>query len=142
MKQKVKKVKIPKKKTDSQLKKELDSVFSQYIRLLYATKDGMVTCCTCGCVKHWKEMQNGHYESRQYLSLRYDDFNCFPQCVGCNIFKQGNYTEYARYLLRNFGPERLEYLNKKKQEITKYFPYQEKINQYKKLVHDLLKIVI
>lgn len=35
-----------------------DRIFSEYIRLLYAKKDGMVQCCTCGEWFHRTKIQN------------------------------------------------------------------------------------
>lgn len=140
--QKVKKIKKVKKKTDKQLKKELDIVFSQFIRLSYADKNGYVKCSTCPAVINWKEIQNGHYESRQYLSLRFEEKNCHPQCVGCNIFRRGNYTVYALFMIEKYGQEHLNWLEIEKHKITKYFPYQEKIDYYKQKVADLLTRVL
>ena len=66
-----------KKKPD--YKKKLDEVFSKYIRLKYAMPNGMCQCISCGSFKHWKEIQNGHYMSRRYMSTRFDEDNCRPQ---------------------------------------------------------------
>lgn len=136
---KEKTIKKPKKKTDAQLKKILDGIFSQYIRLRYADDKGNVICSTCPTVCHWKEMQNGHYESRQYLSLRFEILNCHPQCMPCNVFKHGNYPEYTRFLIRKYGVEHLDWLAREKNRITKYFPYEERIEEYKAKVAELLK---
>jgi len=64
------------------------------------------------------EMQNGHYISRSKLATRFDEENCRPQCVGCNIFKKGNYTAYALRLNRE-DPELLERLERKSNKIFK-----------------------
>lgn len=101
-------IKRPRKKTvtRSHLVKKLDSVFSQYIRQKYAV-DGMTACVTCGVVKRWQEQQNGHYESRGHLPTRWSEDNCAPQCVACNVFKKGNYTEYAIWMLNTYGADKL-----------------------------------
>ena len=78
-----------KKKSISKLKKELDSVFSKYIRHKYS-KNGMVACYTCGVSKPIKQMQNGHFQSRKHLNTRWSEDNCRVQCVGCNVFKYGD----------------------------------------------------
>lgn len=92
-----------KKPTVSKLKKRLDQVFSVYIRNKYADFSGYVMCVTCKVSKPISEMQNGHYISRSSSILRYSEDNCFPQCVGCNIFKKGNYPAYTEYLITKFG---------------------------------------
>ena len=50
---------MPRKISRKGLIKKLDTVFSLYIRQRYADKNGMVKCCTCSTVKHWKEMDCG-----------------------------------------------------------------------------------
>lgn len=88
-------------KTQSQLKKELDRVFSLFIRQKYADKQtGMVTCYTCSTRKHWKEMQNGHWIPRNNLSTRFSEENCRVQCVGCNMFQKGRPDVFAVNLLK------------------------------------------
>lgn len=113
---------MPKKpKTVSQLKKTADTVFSQYIRQFYAdSHTGYVACVTCGQQKPWKQMQNGHYEKRSSQYLRYDERNCFVQCASCNVFKNGNYPRYAQFMLKNFGQERLDELEKDAQKIKQW----------------------
>ncbi len=114
----------------SALKKKLDAVFSQYIR----RRDKGV-CFTCGVKKPWKSQQNGHYISRGVLILRWDERNCNCQCVGCNIFRNGNMAEYAIRLMKKYGPDILTILDKEKWKILKMTrqDYEEKIAYYTKL---------
>lgn len=126
------KKKLIKKKSRSYYVKKLDSVFSQYIRRSSADKDGNTTCVTCGDVKHWKLHQNGHYESRGHLPTRWAEDNCAPQCVGCNIFKKGNYTEYAIYMINKYGADKLIDLKIRANSNTKVttVEIQEMIDKY------------
>jgi hypothetical protein len=78
-----------KKPSRSKLVKKLDEVFSVFIRKKYADSNGLVKCFTCSKVAHWKEMQCGHFQSRRHYATRWDEGNTRPQCVGCNLFKQG-----------------------------------------------------
>ena len=108
---KAKKAKTPTKKKPIAKKrswyvKELDRVFSIYIR---QTKPA--ECVTCGKKDDWKNLQNGHYYSRSKLPTRWDEDNCNPQCVGCNVFKSGNYTEYALFMLKTLGEDKLRELH-------------------------------
>ena len=129
-------------KSISKLKKELDKWFSLYIRLSHATIEGMVQCFTCGCVKHYKSgMQCGHFQSRSFLATRFDEVNCQPQCVGCNMFKQGEQYKFALGLDSIYGEgsaQELQYLAK---TIVKFSrsDYDEKISYYKSLVNKLKK---
>lgn len=120
-----------KKKSVSKLKKELDTLFSQYIRRKYANEKEEVSCYTCGRVMHWKQIQCGHLASRSYLSTRYDENNVRPQCVGCNVFGAGKVVVFATLLDNELGEGTVARLYRKAQEITKNFPYQEKITYYK-----------
>jgi len=87
-------------KTQAQLKKDLDAIFSIYIRQKYADlHTGTVSCYTCSVVKHWKEIQNGHWIPRNILATRFDEDNCRPQCVGCNMFNKGKPDIFAVNLL-------------------------------------------
>ena len=91
-------------KTISKLKKELDKWFSLYIRLRDATDEGMVQCFTCGSVKYYKSgMQCGHFQSRRYLPTRFDEQNCAPQCVACNMFRGGEQYKFALNLDAKYG---------------------------------------
>ena len=100
-----------KKPTVSKLKKKADQVFSLWIRNR-DSKQGYCKCISCGVVKPIAEMQNGHYYSRSINYLRYDPRNCAAQCVGCNIFKEGNKPAYALALIRKYGKNILEELEK------------------------------
>lgn len=104
----------PKTKSITQLKKELDAIFSLYIRQKYADENGNIECYTCGVVKPIKSMQNGHFWSRSHLSVRWDEDNCRPQCVGCNMYKHGNYIVYTQKMLNELGQEEFDKLEQKK----------------------------
>lgn len=125
--------------TPAKLKKMLDSVFSQYIRRSYADQEGMVACYTCGKVKNWKEIQNGHFVSRQYLATRWDENNCRPQCVGCNMFGQGKPLDFEERLKKDLGEEYVETMKMKRHETLKLGKswYVSEIRKYTHLLSEL-----
>jgi len=125
----------------SKLSKKLDAVFSMYIRLKYADNKGMVSCYTCNVKKHWKEMQNGHYISRRHYCTRWLETNCHPQCVGCNVFNQGNSPSYALHLIKDYGAPILETLEGLKNNICKMTrgDYEINIEEYEKKIKNLRK---
>ncbi len=129
-------------KSISRLKKELDKYFSLFIRLRDATDEGMVQCVTCGCVKYYKSgMQNGHFQSRSFLSTRFDEQNCQPQCVACNMFRQGEQYKFALALDAKYGEgtaQELQFKAKQIYRITRV-DYEEKISYYKNAVKNLKK---
>lgn len=73
----------------------------------------MAVCVTCSDRKEWKLQQNGHYMSRGHYPTRWDITNCHVQCAACNLFKKGNYTSYAIYMINRYGTDHLLYLDKK-----------------------------
>ena len=120
------------KKTISQLKKIADDVFSLYIR----KRDGR--CFTCGSTEN---LQCGHYIPRDCLELRYSEKNCHAQCVGCNVFRKGNYTAYALAMMKKYGSNILydldEIVRKYKADGLRKYPktwYIEIIERYRILV--------
>lgn len=126
-----------KKKTQSQLKKLLDKVFSEYVRRKNANENGYVKCYTCSKVLPWQEIQNGHFVSRSHLATRYEEDNTRPQCVGCNVFGGGRVAIFASRLDEELGEGTVAKLYRKAQEITKDYPYQEKIDYYKLKLSEL-----
>lgn len=108
-----------KRKTD--LVKKLDKVFSEYIRLKHSNNNGYCRCISCGKIHYWKEIQNGHYMSRRYMSTRFDENNCRPQCVACNIFNQGNAQMYRRGLIAEIGEKAVDMVEIRARTETKRY---------------------
>lgn len=81
-----------------ELIEEADILFSRYVRMVNADKEGLVACYTCGDIKHYKEQQCGHYISRGCLYLRHDLRNARVQCKACNEYKSGNLLVYGKRL--------------------------------------------
>lgn len=108
--------------TRSKVVKKLDAVFSEYIRLRNADKNGNVTCFTCGKVEYWKRkgMQAGHFQSRKHYATRWDEINVQVQCSGCNVFKYGEQYKFALNLDKKFGDGTAEELFIKAKEIVKF----------------------
>lgn len=123
-----------KKKTTTKLKRELDAVFSKYIR---QRDNGQ--CYTCPKKDDPKYMQCGHFVPRQYLAVRYSEINCHCQCYACNMLYNGQPSRFAMNLVRDFGYNAVDELEKARQTTTKYFPYEAKIEEYKKKLEDLSK---
>ena len=135
-------VKKPKKPTVSQLKKKADQIVSEYVRRSAADPHtGLATCYTCGVQKPWKEQQCGHYISRGANILRYDQRNLRVQCVGCNVFRKGNYPAYAAALVRECGAEIIEQLQWESKELKQWKPtdLQDVIDSYKHKLDELNK---
>lgn len=112
-----------KKKSVAQLKKVADSTFSKYIRY----RDGKIIngewqapCITCGKWYLVTEIQAGHFMSRRFNSLRFDEENVNAQCVGCNVFRYGEQFKYAKELDLKYGEGTADRLAEKRHELHKY----------------------
>jgi len=125
-----------KQKTISKLKKELDTIFSRYIRMSFSTPHGITMCFTCSKTDHYKNMHAGHFQSRRHLSTRWDETNVQVQCVKCNLFSQGEQYAFGKLLDIRFGEGTSDGLVMKARLTQKFMriDYIELIDHYKKEV--------
>ena len=125
---------MKKQKTLSWYKKELDKIFSRYIRW---RDDGQ--CFTCPKKDDPKRMQNGHFNPRQYLKTRYDERNNNCQCYACNMLYGGQPATYAIRLEAKYGQGIVAEL-----ESGRHMPvkldiiwYEDKISFYKQKLEEM-----
>lgn len=121
-------------KTKSQLTKELDTVFSQYIRNS-RSKNGVCVCITCDREYEVKKIHCGHFMSRQYMSTRWDERNVAPQCYGCNVMQQGKQFEFSLKLGKELSEEL--YLLSKQTKKYSLDELKELIEYYKEKLKNL-----
>lgn len=106
----------------SKLKKKADAIFSKYVRMRDGEKtpDGWyATCITCGAYKPIAQMQAGHFVSRMYNILRFDDQNVNAQCYACNVMKHGDLYKYAKELDMKYGDGTADRLHTQRNETKK-----------------------
>ena len=106
----------------SKLRKELDRVFSIHIRKSSADKMGVITCVCCGSRMAWQLAQNMHYNGRAKMNTRWDEENCYAGCMRCNVFLNGNYPAFTRYLLDLKGEKWLKELIRRGEQVRKWKP--------------------
>lgn len=130
---------MSKKRKRSTVVKQLDQVFSQYIRRRNANLDGFVECVTCGNVRHWKQMQAGHFMSRRKYSTRWDEMNVQVQDDACNRWRQGEQYKFALWLDENYGEGTADKLVLKSNQQVKYSTeeLEEMIEDYKAKLAEL-----
>ena len=122
----------PKKHTVSWYKKKADEAYSLAVRYRFSyVKDGerVDDCITCPTVKPIKQMQNGHFMSRQYNSPRYCDQNTGPQCYGCNVMHQGRQYEFGKALDDLYGAGTAQRMY----ELSKQ-PHQFKVEELQEII--------
>ncbi len=95
------------------LKKELDRVFSLFIRQRDSGPDGIAKCSTCDYRARWQEMDAGHYVPRQDMNTRYDEKNVHIQCKSENAFRGGVPEKMAVYIDKKYGAGTAEILRAK-----------------------------
>lgn len=123
--------------------KKLDRIFSEFVRRSHADENGYVRCYTCEWIGHWKECDAGHYVSRTHKGTRWDERNVKPQCKKCNSThewgRKGNLDEYALHLIKDYGQEVLDELNRAKWIAFKIHDFQivEMIKDYKEKLKEL-----
>ena len=93
-------------KTKSELAREAQTVFNQFIRL----RDEKLPCISCGRF-HQGQYHAGHYRTvGSHPELRFEELNVHKQCSVCNNHKSGNIVEYRIHLLAKIGASNLEWL--------------------------------
>jgi hypothetical protein len=91
-------------KTRGEWIKEAQAAFNSYIR----ERDFDQTCISCdtppSAQRHGGQWDAGHYRSvGSAPHLRFNESNCFKQCVRCNRYLSGNHSEYRARLIKRIG---------------------------------------
>jgi len=120
----------------STLDKKLWRIFSEYIRLRDSNAQGYAPCISCGKIHHYKEMHAGHYITRAYRAIKFNEDNVHAQCVRCNAFLEGNSADYRKNLIKKIGIQKVEWLEAIKSQPTKMSTgdYELLINHYKQKI--------
>ncbi len=118
-----KSLKKKKEKSYGWWKKKLDALFSKYIRGKYS-RNGVAQCYTCDKKLPITKMHCGHFIPRHYLATRWEEDNCRPQCVGCNLYGNGQILDFEEHLIKDIGLEKVQELKRKRNEITRLTVHQ------------------
>lgn len=124
----VPKLKKAKKRSRKSLVKELDRVFSIFIR----NRDGN-RCVQCGSME---KLTNGHLFSRVNHSTRWDELNCACQCSGCNMRHEYEFEPFRRIMEARIGKKKYNdlWFRHNQTKIFKDYELEEKIEHYKNLI--------
>ena len=90
---------------------------AKYIKLRDAVsrKEGWGYCVSCNKIVQIKYADAGHFIGRGLggsSGVYFDERNIRLQCKQCNAFKQGNYTEYRKFMLDKYGQEVIDELER------------------------------
>jgi hypothetical protein len=118
--------------------KKVDTMFSQFVRLRATDHRGMGECYTCGAVRHWSEVDAGHFMSRACMSTRWDEKNVQFQCKRCNM-RSGEQFLFSVHLDQEFGEGTAEALHIASKQTRKFThaELEQMYYHYKRLVDEL-----
>ena len=120
----------------------LDRVFSEYVRLRDADKNGFGQCITCGKIVFWKDADAGHAINRAHMSTRYNEMNVHLQCRHCNRFREGEVVEYSMALIKKYGKDAVDRLIAQKHFQSKMSDFEGRllIKDYRKKIKELKRL--
>ncbi len=124
----------PKKTPLSEIKKDLDVIYSLVVRMEPANEKGIVKCFCCNNrFEHWSKIQNGHFLKRStHPALIFHRINTNPQSYYCNIELKGNELPYLAAMKAKHGNDIYERLNAigQKKSNNGVFEYQIMLQDY------------
>jgi hypothetical protein len=131
----------PQKRARKTPKQVLWDWVSKYVRLSACVNysSGKGRCVTCNKPVHWKSGHAGHFIGRGIggsSGVYFDRRNIHFQCPECNNMPGGNYEEYKKFMLKEYGQEVIDELKAKGKEILN-IDYDKEIPRYKKAVQAL-----
>lgn len=121
---------MKKKKGVARLKKDLWKTFSKYKRLSEPDR-----CFSCGRPCQGSNKQVGHFIPRSVCPppLYFSPTNNQIQCYNCNINLDGNWPEYLKAMIENYGQDTVDDLLAQRNKPVKWTPndYEVMIQVYK-----------
>lgn len=126
------------KKSLSTLIKELDGLFSEWLRRGNQV-GGFCYCFICGHRGRWQDMQAMHFVDRDQMALRFDINNVYVGCEACNCFDPDHHEKFEAAIFTKRGQDVLDFLEMKKRSLQKWMPYelQERIDLLKEQLKKL-----
>ncbi len=126
-------------KTLGEYEKEARIVFQKWIRM----RDTMQPCISCGTFDS-PQFDAGHfYSANQFSGMIFNEDNVHKQCSYCNDYLSGNILAYREGLIKRYGLEFVERLERQKDSGRNYkYTKPELIeikNKYKQLLKNATK---
>jgi hypothetical protein len=126
----------PKVKSSKVLRQECLKTIQRLCRLAAADDDGNCACVSCGCVKHYSQLQGGHWlakGSSSFWALRIE--NVHPQCASCNMWgmRYGSAAQqYTLWMEDMYGRDFVEEMISTKSNPIKLYKadYEEMLEEF------------
>ena len=128
------------------LRNDVAGLVQRLVRLKAADQNGMVKCWTCPEVRHWTEMQGGHFIERTKTATKMLEENIHPQCPGCNMFgmkKASTVLAYRREMVLWYGEDFVQWLEAESKRSVRHTrqELQSLISDYSKQIKHFEEIV-
>ena len=97
------------------VKNETATDLQKAARMESADDDGFCVCVTCGKRAHYKTVNAGHFvpgRTNAALFVESPTPNLHVQCAYCNGPKNGNPTEYERFMVETYGQPAVDELKR------------------------------
>lgn len=127
------------KKSLSTLIKELDGLFSEWLRRSNADENGKCECFVCGYKARWQEMQAAHFIDRMYMNCRFDVANVYVCCEQCNCYDPDHKDKLKAAIIAKHGEDVVVILEAGKHFLRKFMRY-ELAKLIESLKYDLKKL--
>lgn len=82
--------------------------------------NGSANCISCYALKPYAELDGGHFIPSTCSYWKFDERNINAQCHKCNRFLHGNQRHYAKGMVRKYGHEVLDEIEKHEFDIKKW----------------------
>lgn len=134
---------LPKEKSLTTLKKELDVVFNAFIRkrdTIYDRGQPYFICISSGKPLPIDQMNAGHFHpAGNNEAIRWDERNVNGQSIHDNLYKHGNPTGYLKGMIKKYGQKVVDDLEIKRHNKSKMAKFEVSllIQQYKQKLKDL-----
>ena len=126
----------------TKLKKSADHCFSLFVRLRDVVHVSFgrayCKCVTCGKIEYWRDVDAGHFATRNHLKTRFDERNVNAQCKRCNNFGKGEQAKHGFAIDSMYG----EGTAKQIIEISQIRGYKISKNGYTCLIKTYIKKAI
>ncbi len=120
--------KLPKEKTLSVLKADLQDIFNAYIRkrdTLWDKGQPYFICISCNHPKSIDEMNAGHFHPVGGNDvIRYDEHSVNGQCIRCNHFMHSNHAGYIRGMIKKWGQKVVDELEIRRHNRSKMMKFE------------------
>ena len=100
--------------------KELDEVFSIWVRKKYADSNGYLNCFITGVRLHWKQADAAHYIRREKMATRWHEWNVHPSSIDSNRFDPEHERMYGEKMIEVFGIEQVTELHNLSHSLAKW----------------------